>query len=173
MCGFSGQRALSSRLVKDVRTLYVLQHRLCIHAAVKHAQNACVSAADSCAHDGLQITSHTYAYLCKQVLACISHANALLQEYIAKTEAFYTKFGGKTIVLARFVPIVRTFAPFVAGVAKMSYAKFAAFNVGGAILWTALFTGMQRPVLLMWHIEEVLSCSSGIKSSSFPNWHEC
>ena len=65
----------------------------------------------------------------------------MVQEYIAKTQAFYDKYGGKTIVLARFVPIVRTFAPFVAGVAKMRYANFAAFNVGGALLWTVLFTG--------------------------------
>ena len=72
-----------------------------------------------------------------------------MQEYIAKTQAFYSKYGGKTIVLARFVPIVRTFAPFVAGVAKMSYAKFAAFNVGGALLWTILFTGEASPVNLV------------------------
>ncbi|KAK9789969.1 hypothetical protein WJX73_009595 [Symbiochloris irregularis] len=63
------------------------------------------------------------------------------KEYIDKTQKFYVKYGGKTLVLARFVPIVRTFAPFIAGVARMSYAKFAAFNVGGALLWTILFTG--------------------------------
>jgi len=51
------------------------------------------------------------------------------------THAFYERHGGKTIVIARFVPIVRTFAPFVAGVGRMSYARFLAFSVGGAVLW--------------------------------------
>jgi membrane-associated protein len=54
------------------------------------------------------------------------------------TRAFYAKHGGKTIVIARFVPLVRTFAPFVAGVGRMSYARFLAFSVGGAVLWVGL-----------------------------------
>ena len=61
------------------------------------------------------------------------------QSYLEKTHAFYDKYGGKTIVIARFVPVVRTFAPFVAGMGRMSYRHFAAFNVTGGVLWVALF----------------------------------
>ena len=59
----------------------------------------------------------------------------LRREHLDRTHAFYEKYGGKTIVIARFVPIVRTFAPFVAGMGSMSYAKFAAYNVAGGIIW--------------------------------------
>ena len=62
------------------------------------------------------------------------------QNYLEKTHHFYAKHGGKTIILARFVPIVRTFAPFVAGMGHMSYRHFAAFNVVGGIVWVALFS---------------------------------
>ncbi|OKP03857.1 DedA family protein [Xenorhabdus eapokensis] len=62
------------------------------------------------------------------------------RSYLDKTHEFYEKHGGKAIILARFVPIIRTFAPFVAGMGKMSYRHFAAYNVIGAFIWVLLFT---------------------------------
>ncbi len=62
------------------------------------------------------------------------------REYMDKTHAFFEKHGGKTIFLARFVPIVRTFAPFVAGVGRMSYGYFISYNIFGGITWVAVFT---------------------------------
>jgi membrane-associated protein len=67
------------------------------------------------------------------------HSRWLKRQHLLRTQAFYERHGGKTVVLARFVPIVRTFAPFVAGVGRMHYPRFLAFDVGGGIVWVWSF----------------------------------
>ncbi len=62
------------------------------------------------------------------------------KEYLDRTHEFYEKYGGKTIIIARFVPIIRTFAPFVAGMGSMSYKKFISYNIFGGIGWVAIFS---------------------------------
>jgi membrane-associated protein len=62
------------------------------------------------------------------------------REYLEKTHRFYDKYGGKTVIIARFMPILRTFAPFVAGIGKMTYIRFLAYSVSGSVAWILLFT---------------------------------
>ena len=71
-----------------------------------------------------------------------THPKIFPPEYITKTRSFYDNYGGKTVVLARFFVIVRTFAPFIAGVARMDYSKFITYNVLGGAIWIASFMGL-------------------------------
>ena len=69
------------------------------------------------------------------------HSRWIKQEHLDRTHAFFEKYGGKTIIIARFVPIIRTFAPFVAGLGAMTYRKFIAYNVIGGVGWVAICLG--------------------------------
>ena len=72
---------------------------------------------------------------------CKEDSRFFKKEYLERTHAFYEKHGGKTIIIARFVPIIRSFAPFVAGIGRMSYGRFLAFNIIGGIGWVMLLVG--------------------------------
>jgi membrane-associated protein len=83
-------------------------------------------------------TANYWIGACVGPRAFSGNVRFLKKEYLDRTHAFYEKYGGKTIVIARFVPIVRTFAPFVAGIGAMNYAKFIVYNITGGAAWVAL-----------------------------------
>jgi membrane-associated protein len=88
-------------------------------------------------YPGLLILLLTAAYIGPR--AFTGDIRWLKREYLERTHAFYEKHGGKTIILARFIPIIRTFAPFVAGVGAMTYSRFLLYNVVGGVVWVTLF----------------------------------
>lgn len=86
---------------------------------------------------GDTVNYHIGKYLGPKVFE--SNSRFFKREYLDQTNAFYAKWGGFTIVAARFAPIVRTFAPFVAGIGSMNYKKFITYNIGGAVAWVFTF----------------------------------
>ena len=87
--------------------------------------------------------NYSIGHYLRHKVAARENIRFIKREYLEKTDAFYKKHGGVTIILARFIPIIRTFAPFVAGVGTMPYRQFILFNAAGGIFWVslALFSG--------------------------------
>jgi membrane-associated protein len=114
-----------------------------------------IFAAGTLAHEGDLSILVLYAVLCAAAIlgdtvnywvghyigprAFNANIRFLKKEYLDRTHAFYEKHGGKTIIIARFIPIIRTFAPFVAGIGAMTYPRFIVYNVVGGMAWVALF----------------------------------
>ena len=90
----------------------------------------------------------------------LEQSKALRVDYLQKTQDFYAKYGKKTLVMARFIPVVRTFAPFVAGMGRMNYADFLFYNVVGGVAWVSFFTGVGyffgRVTWVQNHLETVI-----------------
>jgi membrane-associated protein len=89
---------------------------------------------------GDTVNYHVGHYLGPKVFSEKRSSRWLSRKYLDRTHAFFERYGGKTIIIARFVPIVRTFAPFVAGVGAMTYGRFLFYNVIGALLWVISLT---------------------------------
>ncbi len=115
--------------------------RCALRAADQRSQRAFNGAADGHCRDCWRcLELHNWYRLFGEKLFSNPNSKIFRRSYLDKTHSFYERHGGKTIILARFVPIVRTFAPFVAGMGHMSYRHFAMYNVVGALLWVLLFT---------------------------------
>jgi membrane-associated protein len=84
--------------------------------------------------------NYTIGYRLGPVVFSQDRSRLFNKAHLRRAQVFYQRYGGKAIVLARFVPIVRTFAPFVAGIGKMFYPRFAVFNIAGAMAWVLLFS---------------------------------
>ena len=88
---------------------------------------------------GGNIVNYTVGHLFGEKLFQNPNSKVFRKDHLEKTHAFFEKHGGKTIIITRFIPIIRTFAPFVAGMGAMTYKRFMAFNLIGGVLWVASF----------------------------------
>jgi membrane-associated protein len=85
------------------------------------------------------MVNYQVGYFMGQKVFYKENAHFLKKEYLERTHRYYEKYGGMTIIIARFMPIIRTFAPFLAGVGRMSYGRFTAYNLTGSIAWISTF----------------------------------